>query len=25
VTETPQRFEMSVSNVLGLGGPILCI
>jgi hypothetical protein len=24
-TETPQRFEMGVSNGLGLGDPILCI
>ena len=24
-TETPQRFEMDVSNVLVLGVPILCI
>ncbi|SDR34105.1 hypothetical protein SAMN04489842_4158 [Natronobacterium texcoconense] len=25
LAETPQRFEMGVSNVLGLGVPILCI
>ena len=25
LTETPQRFEIGVSNVLGLGVPILCI
>jgi hypothetical protein len=24
LAETPQRFEMGVSNVLGLGDPILC-
>ena len=25
LTETPQRFEMRVSNVLGLGVPILSV